>query len=184
MKYESARALPIACKATADSYNLQQMFTYVRLATYCCGLTYCGAQYNTNGMHPQIFDDVLHIEFGLLSGAHGLGDEKDDGNKRQWSLSPAIAGVRPVLPALLHRTPQLLILLHTRVVGERAFDAFVFPYGVLVCWGVSESEIAALEDELMEFEVLAASTPEAQAVQVKSLEEDAYGEEFDFRNFP
>lgn len=43
--------------------------------------------------------------------------------------------------------------------GERKFDAYIFPYGVFVCWGVSENEIAALESELQEFEVNSLDEP-------------------------
>lgn len=124
--------LPIACKCTSDSYDLQSLFTY----------------YTTAGMKPQIFDDVVHIEFGVLAGPHvnldGSEDTKTASCAPSWSLSAATA-------------------------GEKAFDAFFFPFGVFVCWGVSEKEIEALQEELLEFEV-------------KPLDpEDVYAEEFDFR---
>lgn len=53
--------LPIACKCTADSYDLQQLYTY----------------YTTHGMNPQIFDDVVHIEFGLLVDSTKLASDDD-----------------------------------------------------------------------------------------------------------
>eukprot|EP00658_Telonema_sp_P-2_P061028 TRINITY_DN4978_c0_g1_i5.p1 TRINITY_DN4978_c0_g1~~TRINITY_DN4978_c0_g1_i5.p1 ORF type:complete len:362 (+),score=89.16 TRINITY_DN4978_c0_g1_i5:188-1273(+) len=123
----TAARLPIACKCTADSYDLQHLYSY----------------YSTHGMNPTIFDDVVHIEFGLLSN-----------NKSK----------------LAHDTEDNeCSTVGSAVVGDKTFDAFFFPYGVFVCWGVSETEIAALEAELQEFE------------EKQLDEEDIYGEEFDFR---
>jgi len=97
-------------------------------------------------MKPQIFDDVVHIEFGVLAGSHVNLDGSESKDPTAWTLSAATA-------------------------GEKAFDAFFFPFGVFVCWGVSDKEIEALQEELLEFEVKPLDPDDVTVSQ----------EEFDFR---
>ena len=43
--------------------------------------------------------------------------------------------------------------------NDTVFDGFFFAYGVFVCWGVGEEEVAAVRRELKEFEVPAQQAP-------------------------
>ena len=57
-------------------------------------------QYTTAGMKPQIFDDVVHIEFGVLAGSHVNLDGSESKDPTAWTLSAATAGAPyPMKPA-------------------------------------------------------------------------------------